>query len=106
MRKRELNIMSNIKMVESLKAQLLCIIGRFFSLLTKGTNVAQDAILECISGAIIILYVLAEKLGYSFKEVDNNMKEKLDIGIKSEDPIEKEGKSLSLLKKYISKRID
>ena len=85
--------MSNIKIIESLKAQLLCVIARFFSLLTKGTNVAQDAILDCISGAIILLYVLAERLGYSFSEVDKTMKEKLDIGIKSEDPTEKEGKS-------------
>lgn len=104
--KKELNIMSNIKIIESLKAQLLCVIARFFSLLTKGTNVAQDAILDCISGAIILLYVLAERLGYSFSEVDKTMKEKLDIGIKSEDPTEKEGKSLSSLKNFINKRVD
>ena len=55
MKRKELNIMGNVKMIENLKAQLLCIIGEFFRLLTKGTNVAQDAILDCISGAIIIL---------------------------------------------------
>ena len=57
--------MANIKMIEELKAKLVCIIGEFFTLLSRGSNVAQDAILDCISGAIIILYVLAEKLGYS-----------------------------------------
>lgn len=103
MKYKELNIMTNIKMIEKLKAQLICIIGEFFRLLTKGTNVAQSAILECISGAIIILYVLGEKLGYSFSEVDNVMKEKLDLGIKAEDEVEKEGKSLSNLKNYIEK---
>ena len=64
MKKESFNIMTNIKIIEELKAQLICIIGEFFRLLTKGSNVAQDAILECISGAIIILYVLGEKLGY------------------------------------------
>ena len=104
--KKELNIMSNMKLIENLKAQLLCIIARFFSLLTKGTNVAQESIIDCISGAIIILYVLDEKLGFSFSEIDKTIKEKVDFGIKSEDPIEKEGKSLSHLKDYITNRID
>lgn len=106
MKKESFNIMTNIKIIEELKAQLICIIGEFFRLLTKGSNVAQDAILECISGAIIILYVLGEKLGYSFKEVDNIMKSKLDLGIKAEDQVEKESKSLSKLRKYINNRID
>ena len=97
--------MANVKMIENLKAQLLCIIGEFFRLLTKGTNVAQDAILDCISGAII-LYVLGRKLGYPLSEIDHTIKGKLDLGIKAEDEVEKEGKSLSELKKYISNRRD
>ena len=47
-KKEELNIMANIKIIEELKANLLCIIGEFFSLLTRGTNVAKDSILNCI----------------------------------------------------------
>lgn len=106
MKYKELNIMANVKIIEKLKAQLICIIGDFFLLLTKGTNVAQDSILDCISSAIIILYVLGQKLGYPASEVDSIMKNKLDIGIKSEDEVEKEGKNLSKLKKHISNRID
>ncbi|MGG7179213.1 MazG-like family protein [Clostridium paraputrificum] len=106
MKHKELNIMANVKIIENLKAQLLCIVGEFFRLLTKGTNVAQDAIIDCISGAIIILYVLGEKLGYSLSEIDHTMKNKLDMGIKAEDEVEKDGKSLSELKSYISKRRD
>ena len=34
------------------------------------------------------------------------MKSKLDLGIKAEDQVEKESKSLSKLKKYINNRID
>lgn len=106
MKHKGLNIMANVKIIEDLKAQLLCAIGEFFKLLTKGTNVAQDAILDCISGAIIILYVLGEKLGYPLAEIDHTIKEKLDMGIKAEDDVEKEGKSLSELKKYINNRKD
>ena len=100
-KKEELNIMANIKIIEELKANLLCIIGEFFSLLTKGTNIAQDAILNCISGAILILYVLAQKLGYSCAEVDDDMRKKLKLGIAEEHEYEKEGKSLSKLQKHI-----
>ncbi|OOM75846.1 MazG-like family protein [Clostridium sp. BL-8] len=106
MRKDNFNIMTNIKIIEDLKAQLLCIIGEFFKLLTKGNNVARDSILNCISGAIIILYILGEKLGYSFIDVDHDIKSKLDLGIRAEDQVEKEGKSLSKLKHYIGNRRD
>lgn len=106
MKNKEVNVMANIKIIDGLKAQLLCIIGEFFKLLTRGSNIAQNSILECLSSAIIVLYVLAERLGYSFKEVDDTIKEKLQNGIKSEDEIEKEGKSLSKLKNYITNRID
>lgn len=106
MRKDNFNIMANIKIIENLKAELLCIIGEFFKLLTKGSNVARDSILDCISGAIIILYILGEKLGYSFMDVDHIIKSKLDLGIRAEDQVEKEGKSLSKLKRYIGSRKD
>jgi len=106
MRKDNFNIMTNIKIIEDLKAQLLCLIGEFFKLLTKGNNVAHDSILNCISGAIIILYILGEKLGYSFLDIDHVIKSKLDLGIRAEDQVEKEGKSLSKLKCFINKRRD
>lgn len=98
--------MGNVKIIENLKAELICTIGQLYKLLTKGTNVAQDAILECISGAIIILYVLAQKLGYSPSEVDNVMKDKASMGIKAEDEVEKEGKCLSNLKRHLINRRD
>ncbi len=86
-RKEDFNIMANIKMIEELKANLLCLIGDLYTLLTRGTNIARDSILNCISGAILILYVLAQKLGYSCNEVDDDMKKKLKIGITARDSI-------------------
>lgn len=77
MKKEDFNIMRNIQVIEELKAELVCIIGDFFKILTRGSNVAQGAILDCISGAITILYILAERLGYSYTAVDENMKKSL-----------------------------
>lgn len=104
MRKEDFNIMTNVKIVEGLKADLLCIIGEFFKLLTKGANVAQDSILDCISGGIMTLYVLAERLGYSYLAVDEDMKKKLKEGIVNEDFIEKDGKDLSRLYTHLKDR--
>lgn len=106
MKRDNFNIMANIKIIEDLKAQLLCVVGEFFRLLTKGNNVARESILDCISGAISILYILAEKLGYSFQDIDHVIKSKLDLGIRAEDQVEREGKSLSKLKRYINNRRD
>ena len=104
MRKEEFNIMANIKMIEELKANLLCLIGDLYTLLTRGTNIARDSILNCISGAILILYVLAQKLGYSCDEVDDDMSKKLKIGITEEHEYEREAKNLSKLQNHIKQR--
>lgn len=104
MRKEEFNIMANIKIIEELKANLLCLIGELYSLLTRGTNVARDSILNCISGSVLILYVLAQKLGYSCDEVDDDMNKKLKIGIIEEHEYEREGKNLSKLQNHIKQR--
>lgn len=104
MKKEEFKIMSDIKMIEGLKADLLCVIGDFFKILTKGANAAQDAILDCISGAIIILYILGNRLGYSHIEIDENMKKKLKLGIIEEDNIEKDGKDLTKLYNHLKER--
>lgn len=103
-RKEDFNIMSDIRIIEDLKAQLLCLIGEFYRLLTRGSNVAQEAILDCISGAIIILYILADRLGYSYSAVDDNMQKKLKLGIIEEDVVEKQGKNLSKLHTHLKER--
>ncbi|KGK86800.1 hypothetical protein SDC9_94490 [bioreactor metagenome] len=104
MKKDDFNIMHNIKVIEELKAELLCLIGDFFRLLTRGSNVAQEAILDCIAGSITVLYILAERLGYSYTAVDENMKRKLKMGILEEDKVEKENKDLSRLYSHLKER--
>lgn len=104
MKHEEFNIMSNIKIIEGLKAELLCIIGDFFKLLSKGSNIAHDSIIDCISGAVIILYILAEKLGYTHLAVDEAMKKKLKVGMVEGDSLEKNGKELSKLYEHLRER--
>jgi hypothetical protein len=104
MKREDFNIMYNVKIIEELKADLLCTIGDFFKLLTKGSNVMNQTILDCISGAIILLYLLSDRLGYSHTAVDETMKKKLKTGIIEEDDIEKNGKDLTKLYNHIKER--
>jgi hypothetical protein len=104
MKREEFNIMSDIKIIAELKANLLCIIAEFYKLMTRGSNVAQEAILDCISGAIIVLYVLGDRLGYSYVSVDELIKKKLKIGVMDGDTLEKNGKNLSRLSTHLTDR--
>lgn len=104
MKKDDLNIMYSVKVIEELKADLLCIIGDLFKLLTKGSNVAHQAILDCISGGIIIFYLLADRLGYSHAVVDDNVLKKLKVGIIEKDEVEKDGRSLSKLYNHLKEK--
>lgn len=104
MRRNDFNIMGSIKTIEELKAQLLCIIAELFTLLSRGSNTAKNSILNCISNAIIILYVLGDKLGYSGIEIDEDMKRKLKLGVIENDSMEQDGRSLSKLYSHIKRR--
>lgn len=105
MKKDNFNIMGNIKAIEELKAQLICITGELFTLLTKGAGVTKNVIVDCIGSLIIVLYVLAEKLGYSAMEVDDSVKKSLKMAIIEEDVLEKEGKSLSKLLRHFKEKL-
>lgn len=104
MRNEDFNIMKNVTKIEHYKAQLLCTIGEFFRLLTKGSNVTQDAILDCISSAIIMLYILADRLGYSHTAVDESMKKNLRTGIVEEEEEDKTEKDLTRLYAHLKER--
>lgn len=105
MRKDNFNIMGNIKAIEELKAQLVCITGELFTILTKGAGATKNVIVDCIASLIIVLYVLAEKLGYGAMEVDESVKKSLKMAIIEEDILEKDGKSLSKLLRHFKNKV-
>lgn len=105
MRKDDFNIMGNIKAIEELKAQLICMTGELFTILTKGASATKGVVVECIASIIIVLYVLAEKLGYKAMEVDDSVKKILKMAIIEEDSLEKDGKSLSRLLRHFKNKL-
>ncbi|MGL5245405.1 MAG: MazG-like family protein [Sarcina sp.] len=104
MKKDDFNIMGDIKTIEEIKAQIICILGELFLILTKGTNIVKNSVVDCIASLIILLYVLADKFGYSAIEVDENMKKSLKVGIVEEDKLEKNGNNLTKLFNHLKER--
>ncbi|WP_461207324.1 MazG-like family protein [Clostridium sp. DL1XJH146] len=104
MKKEDFNIISNIRLVEHIKSQILYVVADLFNLLSKGSHIAKDSLATCIAGAIILFYILGEKLGYSYIKIDEEIKKSLQLGIDEEDELEANGKSLSNLQKYFIKR--
>lgn len=103
MKREDLNIISNIKIIEDIKANIICVVGEIFHLLTKGSNVARDSILNCISKAIMLLYILGQRLGYSFKDIDDGIQNKLSKDILDNHEYERDSNSLSKLQSYLKK---
>ena len=103
MKREDLNIISNIKIIEETKAKILCEIGDIFFLLTKGSKVARESILNSISKAILLLYILGQRLGYSFQDIDSTIENKHLKDIKEKTDYEKESECFSKFESYIRK---
>lgn len=100
----DFDITGNIKFIEWLKAELLGSVTALYRVLLKGTKASQDTILECLSGVIIITYLLARRLGMDYSAIDMKVQNKLKLGILEEDEIEKAHGDLSRLLGYIKDR--
>ncbi|HEY5562227.1 MAG TPA: MazG-like family protein [Clostridiaceae bacterium] len=103
MRKDDLNIMANIKIIEELKAELLGFIADFYKELTKGGNIAKETLLNSLASTMIVLYILGDRLGFSYKALDEKMKNKLkkDLDVSN---IQKEGQDFTRLINHLEER--
>ncbi|MGB9780692.1 MazG-like family protein [Caldanaerobacter sp.] len=73
--KNDLEIAKNIREIESLKVEML---GKLYNLLKSFIDEAEeDAILDGVVDIIIYAYLLGDKVGYRFKEIDEALIKKL-----------------------------
>lgn len=98
MSKDQLNIISSIKIIEGLKVDLVCNVGNLFKLLNKGANIEEKELLDCITQTITINYLLSNRLGMSYKEVDENIIKTL------KKEMGKKGNDLSDLYDYLNEK--
>jgi hypothetical protein len=75
----ETDITKNIKMIEWLKAELLCNVAMLFKTFVKG---GQDTFVSALSNTIMICYLLGRRLGIEPVRIDLDLEQKIQMNIK------------------------
>jgi hypothetical protein len=99
-----LDITKNIKIIEWMKTEILMSVSDLFNLLFKGVKPLDEVLQDTLANIIMITYLLAKRMGISFKEIDYKVKEKIKIGIEEDHSVERWYGDLSNLKKHIDSR--
>ena len=97
-------VTKNVKIIEWMKNEILMSVSDLLNLLFKGVKPIDEALQDTLANIIMITYLLAKRLGISFKDIDYKIKEKIKIGIKEEHSIESWYGDLSNLKKHMDNK--
>ena len=60
-----------------MKNEILMSVSDLFNLLFKGVKPIDEALQDTLANIIMITYLLAKRLGISFKDIDYKIKEKI-----------------------------
>jgi len=82
----DIDITKNIRLIETLKSQLLTDIAQLYSNLAEN-NSQKRKLSDIISDFMITAYLLSEKLGVGYNAVEINMINKLKLIVINEDDI-------------------
>ncbi|MEN6462717.1 MAG: MazG-like family protein [Syntrophomonas sp.] len=101
MRKKDLDIAQNLKIVEWLKAELIESVADLFkSLLKTGSDATSDA----LATIIIVTYLLGRRVGISFQSIDIKLRDKLNISIREAPEADQWNSDLAELLNYLEKK--
>ncbi|MCX7903614.1 MAG: MazG-like family protein [Caloramator sp.] len=73
----ELDIMGNIRLIETYKTFLLIAVSDLHISMLKGSRANLDEIKDELSQIIILAYLLAKKLGIEYSSIDDKVMKKL-----------------------------
>ena len=99
--KREIDVATNLKIVEWLKAELVDTVGVLLKSLLKAGN---DATVDALATLIIIAYILGRRVGISFQIIEMRVKHKLNSSINEAHDIEQWYGDLTYLQKYLESK--
>lgn len=77
----ELDIMGNIRLIETYKTFLLTSVSDLHISMLKGSRANLDEIKDELSQIIILAYLLAKKLGIDFSSIDDKVIKKLKASL-------------------------
>ena len=98
LKREDVDIARNIKVIEWLKADLVTSLSALFRALLRGS---EDRLLDALASMILTCYVLGRRLGISFSRLDLKMEAKLRQGIDEGHEVEKANGDLSRLLGYL-----
>ncbi|MDR7869791.1 MAG: MazG-like family protein [Tissierellaceae bacterium] len=101
---RDIDIVKNMKTVEWLKSELLTNIAYLNRMFVDPEENSKENMEDTLSNIIMESYVLAKRLGISFKELDLTLKENIRLNLIEEHKIEKWYGDLSNLLEHIEGR--
>ena len=101
---RNSDVTKNVKIIEWMKKELILSVGDVFDLIFKGVKPLDEALQDTLANIIMITYLLANRLGISFSEIDYKIKEKIRIGIDQNHSVESWYGDFSNLKKHMENR--
>ncbi len=98
---RGVQFAKSVKVIDWLKTEILDQIANLF----KGIHYAnQHVIIDSLSSLIVSIYVLARRMGFSYRELDQAVVEKLREHVRDGHQLEEWYGDLSTLEEYLNKR--
>ena len=99
--KKDADTLSNLRVVEWLKADLVETVGVLMKSLLKAGN---EATIDALANLIIIAYVLGRRLGISFQVVEMRIKHKINTSLSETGEIDEFYGDLTQLQKYLESK--
>lgn len=100
-----MNISSNMKAIDVIKGEILSEVANLYRALADYDCEDNS---ECISNEIAMIiamdYILARRLGISYKSIDDKITRLLDIAVQNGHELEAEFSDMSELNRYVNGR--
>ncbi len=101
MNNENIDIFTNMRVIESYKSYLLSAVADLFATMSKGGSASMDEVVDELSDITMLSYLLGKRLGVNYSSIDDKMLKKLKLGVIEENNIEKEYQDYSKLMSYI-----
>lgn len=97
-----LDIIGNIKLIETYKNYLLSSVADLFMTMGKGSRMDIEEAQEELSEIILLSYLLSRKLGINYSSIDETLVRRLKIGLAEGKSMEQKCQDYSSLISYIN----
>lgn len=101
MNNESIDILTNMRVIESYKSYLLSAVADLFATMTKGGGTGMDEVMDELADITMLSYLLGKRLGVNYSAIDDKILKKLKIGLIEDNNIEREYQDYSKLMSYI-----